>query len=140
MKIWVVDASVAAKWFLPEPNHEKAKQFLRDEEYFVVPDYFFIEMESLFTKKVRQHLLTTSEAKQAIEKLNQLPLQKISWDRLRITAFHLAADFAVSYYDAIYASLALTTNATLITADLRLVNAVKSFKKRPEVKYLLSMY
>jgi len=132
MKLWVVDASVAAKWFLPEPNHEKAKQFLQEEEYFVVPDYFFIDMESLFTKKVRQRLLTISEAEEAVNKLNQLPLQHVDWYRLRETAFHLAAGFSVSYYDAIYAALALTIKSTLISADRRLIKAVKSLKPKPD--------
>lgn len=140
MQFWVVDTSVAAKWLLPEPNHKAAKRFLRDEEYFLVPKNFYIEMESLLSKKVRQKLLTPKEATLAMQTLEKLPLLDIVWSRLRSSAFHIATHYAVSYYDAIYLSLSLTVHCPLITADKRLVSASKSIKPQPFVKYLLDHY
>ena len=137
MQFWIVDASVAAKWLMPEPNHEAAKAFLQKEEYFLVPKYFYIEMESLLSKKVRRNILTAKEAKVAMSTLEKLPLLDIKWSRLRVNAFHIATHFAVSYYDAIYLALALTVQSPLITADKRLVSASKSIKPRPDVRFLL---
>jgi len=140
MQLWVVDASVAAKWLLPEPNHEAAKRFLREEEYFLVPKYFYIEMESLLSKKVRHNLLTAKEAASAMQTLEKLPLLDVAWSRLRGNAFHMATHYAVSYYDAIYLSLALTVHSPIITADKRLVSASKSITPLPDVRYLLDNY
>lgn len=40
MKVPIIDASFALKWFFPEENSEIARSFLSEKNRFVVPDLF----------------------------------------------------------------------------------------------------
>ena len=52
---YVVDASVAVKWFLPEPYQDKAKKLLRDfvnqDVQLLAPDLIVLEVGSALWKR-----------------------------------------------------------------------------------------
>ncbi|MBI4405312.1 MAG: type II toxin-antitoxin system VapC family toxin, partial [Deltaproteobacteria bacterium] len=54
MKLKIIDASVAIKWFVDEPNRKEAMDLLSQIEQnprqFGVPELFFNEMLSVFCK------------------------------------------------------------------------------------------
>jgi predicted nucleic acid-binding protein len=129
----VLDASVAAKWFLPaedEPLAPEARhlfsRFSAEEVDFRVPDIFWAEIGSILWKAIRQGRCTKSTAQSALRFLADLELPAVpSLDLLEL-GFEIALTFGRSVYDGLYVSLAVASKATLVTADERLVNALGS--------------
>jgi predicted nucleic acid-binding protein len=57
----VVDTSVAIKWVIPEPNHERALELLGMNEAFVAPDILLAEMANVLRRKQRRGELTDEQ-------------------------------------------------------------------------------
>ena len=131
MSARVIDASVAAKWFLPakgEPFADRAllllDQYSKGRIQFVVPDLFWAEFGNILWKAVRQQRCTKRAAEAAIASLKQRNLPTVSSIVLLHRAFEIATLFDRTVYDSLYIALAVETNSEVITADERLANAV----------------
>ena len=131
MTLLVIDASVAAKWFLPasgEPLAAEARQLLTryaaGQIRFAVPDLFWAECANILWKAVRQGRCRRSAADDAIQALRKQNLPTTSSAELLEDAFSLAATFDRTVYDCLYVALALRLKAPLVTADSRLANAL----------------
>jgi predicted nucleic acid-binding protein len=127
----VIDASVAAKWFLPskhEPYADKAaallKRYADGQVRFVVPDLFWAELGNTFWKAVRQGRWQRSRAEEAIRLAQTRSFPTISSKVLLEDAFQISTSFDRSVYDCFYVALAIASKATLVTADERLANAL----------------
>jgi predicted nucleic acid-binding protein len=127
----VLDASVAAKWFLPpsgEPHSAEALRILDDyrnnEIRLLVPGLFWPELGNILWKAVRQQRLSQSSAEDAISALDAVQFATTPSRSLWKPAFSIAAAFDRSVYDAVYVALAVLSNAPLVTADERLANAL----------------
>ena len=131
MSLLVIDASVAAKWFLPpagEPLAAEAQKLLSayatGRVRFAVPDLFWAECVNIFWKAVRQGRWTASAAHTAIKLLKQRRFPTASALEVLDEAFSIAATFDRSVYDSLYVALAVRLKAELVTADERLANAL----------------
>ncbi|MCP5012242.1 MAG: type II toxin-antitoxin system VapC family toxin [Aestuariibacter sp.] len=51
---YVVDASVAMKWFVPEELSQEALTYLKDEHELLTPDLLWPEFANIAWKKVRR--------------------------------------------------------------------------------------
>jgi predicted nucleic acid-binding protein len=129
--VFVIDASVAAKWFLPSAGEPLAEEALRllggyaeGQFRFVVPDLFWVECANVMWKAVRQGRWTRSEAEEAILILKDRSLPTTPSLELLEDAFTIAATFRRSVYDSLYVALALRSKAEMVTADVRLANAL----------------
>ena|SRR5947209_19708690 len=75
--LWVIDASIAAKWFLPEPYKENAtkllREYLSDTAQFIAPDILIAEVGNIFWKRAT-HLRHITEAQAAESYRNFLAL------------------------------------------------------------------
>jgi predicted nucleic acid-binding protein len=137
---FVLDASVAVKWFLP-PEYEQLseeaialyRKFVQREIQFVIPDLFWADLGSAFWKAIRLGRFQKSSADEAITYLLQSDLPTYSTAGLLGKAFHIATMYDRSVYDSLYVALAIQTNLQLITADERLANALAA---RFPVKWL----
>lgn len=124
MTRYVVDASVAIKWFIPE-MHSKAAIRLHDSRYRLhVPALITLELGNVITKKIRRAELTRHEGEAILKELKHLPLQRHADDRLFPSAYDLALDTRQSLYDCLYLALAEAVDGTLITADRRFYTAI----------------
>lgn len=131
MKTYVLDANVAAKWFLPaerEPLSEQAVALLikyaQDQLRFLVPDLFWSEFGNVFWKAVRAGRISQSLAENAVAAVQERMLPTFRNSLLLKDAFTIATEFDQTVYDSIYVALAVTSNAPLVTADERLANAL----------------
>lgn len=117
----VIDANIAIKWFLPEPKSELAQVVLKKKPDMYVPAYFFIETDSILTKKVRKKELSLKEAQHISTVLRSFPFQTIKLSMIRDNAFELASELYFSYYDALYLTTAMLLKSRVFTADERFV-------------------
>lgn len=131
MKTFVVDASVAAKWFLPaagEPLTREAEDLLssclREQIRLCVPDLFWAELGNLLWKAVVQRRITQEHAEKSIAKAIQLQLSVLRAVDLISHAVVLALASDRSVYDSLYIAAAMSRGVEFLTADERLVNAI----------------
>lgn len=122
----VVDSSVAIKWFIPEEDSERARLLLARQYTMYVPEFFYIETDSILTKKLRKRELESREAERIHDTIRHLPVEKMGLMALRDVAWTLANDYFVSVYDALYVTLAMMLNGRLVTADKRLVRTLET--------------
>ena len=119
MSIYVVDASVAAKWFFNEPLSDEATRLLDASHVLHVPDSFLLEIDSVLCKKMRRGEISEGEAQQIRSAVNIFPLQKHPFQLLMDPAFELAIQTQSSPYDCLYLILAIVLGARMVTADRR---------------------
>ena len=131
MRRFVIDASVAAKWFLPPSGEPLAVEALRlltgyaDGRFrFAVPDLFWAECGNILWKAARQGRWSRSVAEKAIGALKDRSFPTTSSLDLLEEAFSIAATFDRAVYDSLYVALAVRLKADMVTADERLANAL----------------
>jgi predicted nucleic acid-binding protein len=130
---YVLDANVAAKWFLPsesEPHTEEAHQLLADLSSgtveAIVPDLYWLEIGNVLWKAVRQGRITAAMARKAIPELETLSIATVPTQPITKDALDFAIHFDRTVYDAVYVRVAIATGCSLLTNDDRLVNALSS--------------
>ncbi len=108
MKPVVIDASVAAKWFLPSANEtlvEEAvallKRYARGKVQFVVPDLFWAELGNVFWKAVRGRRWSQSDAETAVVSVLERKFPTVPATNLLRDAFDIAATFDRTVYDSL---------------------------------------
>jgi predicted nucleic acid-binding protein len=115
----VVDASVAVKWVVPEPDTTRATA-LRNH-YLIVPDLIFAECANILWKKLRRGDLTKEQAGAAARTLETTDLVIVSAKAYVARAVAISAELDHPAYDAIYLAVAEAFGLRLVTADHRLV-------------------
>lgn len=133
MTLFVLDASVAAKWYL-SPKDERLtaealallRKYAQKEIRFIIPDLFWAEIASAFWKAIRLGRFDKTAAQEALSYLSRCDLLSYSSALLLQSAFDIANEFNRSVYDSLYVALAAHSRAPLITADERLANALAS--------------
>jgi len=129
LKTYVLDASVAAKWFLRagEPLAEEAVELLRrhakGEVDFAVPDLFFAEFTNIFWKAQRVGRCDAELADFAVDEIVNKGLSTYPSAALIQPALRIARALERSVYDSLYIALAVQTNSDFVTADEKLANS-----------------
>ena len=131
---YILDASVAAKWFVREELAEKAFLLLERGYEFHAPDFFFLEADSVICKWIRRGVLSETEGGAARAKLAALPIKRHSTESLRDSAYSIALQTGCDVYDCLYLSLAVGLGAPVITADRRFY---EKLAKRPFAQHVV---
>jgi predicted nucleic acid-binding protein len=120
----VVDASVAAQLYVPEPLTSQAvalfAMLAQANAAFHVPDLFYAECANVFWKKAQRAVCTPAESTKALANILALPLRSTPAVDLAGDALTLALALGISAYDGCYLALAQRLGAPLITADQKL--------------------
>ena len=119
----VVDASVAAKWFLLEEHSPKAAALLSDNHERIAPELLVTEVAHTLVKRVRSGVVDAEDARAFLRRLFNL-VEILPTVSLASIALDLAIEHQRSAYDALYAALALREHCQLVTADRRLYDAL----------------
>ena len=131
MNAYVIDASVAAKWFLPSGGEtlvnealELFREYVAGNVRLTAPDLFWPELGNVLWKAVRQKRITRSSAEESIIALERAMLSTVPSATLLKDAFAIASTFDQTVYDGTYVALAVASDMPLVTADERLANAL----------------
>lgn len=119
MSGYVVDASVALKWYLPEPHSERARRLRDNSAGFDAPDLLYAEVGSALWKRVRRAEITSGEAAEIAAALSRMPIDAHPARLLGSAALQIACATGLTVYDSLYAATALLTERPLVTADRR---------------------
>jgi predicted nucleic acid-binding protein len=119
---FVVDASVAAGWLLPDEPTDIADvlAFRMQSDDALAPDLFWHEALSLLLTALRRGRIPETAVYISLDRLATIPLRNASD---AVTAARLAIKHGLSAYDAAYLELALREHAPLATLDKRLAAA-----------------
>ena len=121
---YILDASVALKWVLDEPDSAHALM-LRIEygagiHELIAPDIFPVEIAHALSKGFRQGKLSEEEADAHLASLLlALPQLVPSFDLLA-QAFEISQQTRTGVYDALYLAVGEKEQLTVLTADRKL--------------------
>jgi predicted nucleic acid-binding protein len=123
---YVLDASVALKWVLSEPDSPAAiklrDEFTRQIHDFIAPDTFLAEVAHALTKAERRGLIGAGQASMLVADVLTSRPDLHSFIPLLARAIDLATQARIGVYDCLYVGLAEREQCPLLTADQRLAN------------------
>jgi predicted nucleic acid-binding protein len=123
--IVVVDASVAAKWFIAEDNADEALLLLDKPFDLHAPDLLYLEFDNILCKLIRRGLLSEEEGFDMRDRIQAFPIQPYSSQSLREKAFQIAIGTRRGVYDCVYLALAELLEGCMVTADRRFFLALQ---------------
>ena len=131
MSRFVVDASVAIKWYFPENHTEEAERLLKPGNELFAPDLLLSEIGNILWKRFTASECPRNKAFTILRELQSHFLEIWEVVILSDEAFDIACRTKRSFSDSLYIALAVKTDCQMVTADLKLYNALKGtlFKK-----------
>jgi predicted nucleic acid-binding protein len=123
---FVLDASIALRWFLDHPMPpfaNRVKQHLLKGARAVVPALWHLEMSNGLVVAQRRSILTAADVDQAVIDLEQFVAQAVDTETSIVSArqsLGTARAFQLSAYDSVYLDLARSQRLMLATLDDRL--------------------
>lgn len=123
----VVDASVVAKWFLPEAHKDKAEKILRDflddKVELAAPDLLIAEVGNLLWKRsTKTKDISPTQAEQIYMDFLALRVPLRHSPTIAAAALKLATEKNHAIYDMLYVALAQQSACEFVTADEVLIN------------------
>jgi predicted nucleic acid-binding protein len=131
VSVFIVDASVTAKWFIEEEYGEAALSVLDEKNQLHAPDFLLLEMDSIICKWTRRDVVSPVEGTEIRDAFRQYPVQHHPFISFLDSAFAIANQTGQSVYDCLYVALAALLKGRMVTADRRLYDVLKNgpFKK-----------
>ena len=123
---FIIDASVALKWYVEEEDSETARKLLQDTSRLEAPDLIIPEVTNFVWKKWRQHEFTQVQAESTVSSIMRLFETIHSSKTLSGHALNLSLTLDHPAYDCFYLACAEIRGAILVTADMKLHDKVKS--------------
>jgi predicted nucleic acid-binding protein len=128
----IIDASVVLKWFLLEPDTDKAlslREQLKSQYIPIVPSLFYYEISNVLRYKKEFGIKDVLQAIQSLDNF-QFKFEPFTGDFAKKTV-EIAFIYGITIYDASYVALSEILSADLITADEKL------YKKVPDHRIIL---
>jgi predicted nucleic acid-binding protein len=115
----VVDANVALKWVLDEPDSHLAQALAEGDEELLVPDFWLAEATNILWLQVRKQVFTPDEAREGLALLKaQVPPTPTGDLELHDVALDIGLAVTHSTYDTLYIAFAVAVGARgVVVAD-----------------------
>lgn len=127
MSLYVVDACVAVKVYVPEVHSERAIRFFSDEHELIAPEFMLAEFGNIVWKKsALLGELTEAETKTIVAAAQELPLGYYYTNSLLPDAMRIALATRRTVYDSLYIALAEAQACQLMTDDRKLYKSLQS--------------
>ena len=132
MHRYVIDASVAVKWFCEEPGREAALEISRNAKLgnigVYAPNLLMYEVGNVLWKGKK---FNAEELQRALLSLSETNMKFFDLERDTIeTAALFTATYDITFYDASYAALAYKFGIPLISENPKDHNKVKEIEVR----------
>ena len=124
MTRFIVDASVAIPWAIPEVWSRQAELLLAPSHERIAPDWIVVEYRNAIWKHVRRGEVTGKEAREISSILSRY-LTHVASLPLVGPALDIAVAIDQTVYDSVYVALAERTGLPFVTGDRPLYDAVK---------------
>lgn len=125
----MLDSSVAVKWYLPEEGHEEATKLLRraesEELTLLAPSTIYPEFFNALWQQHRREGLPLEEMRLSWEQFAMDPVFLYAPEDLMHRAAEIAFDSGTIIYDSLFLALAEDAQTIMITADDKLLKAVR---------------
>ncbi|REJ75126.1 MAG: PIN domain-containing protein [Acidobacteria bacterium] len=119
MKTVVLDTSVTVAWYLPESFASNARHWqtalLDGEVRGIVPRLHYAELANVLRTHVKRRALAPELAEEIWRLHLDAPLETLEPTRGNLLA--TALEYQATAYDAVFISLALELDASLVTAE-----------------------
>lgn len=119
--VYVLDCSVALKWFLPEPLSDEAHnlltRFRTKTDDLLAPDLLIAEFGYNLRKRSSNQELPSNEAQEILEDFLALGIETVAIPVVARDAMRLALDHMGNFYDAVYVAVAQMRGCSVVTAD-----------------------
>lgn len=122
--MYVVDASLAVKWYVPEVHSDDAGRLLDPAYQLCAPDLIIPEFGNIIRKKIARGELTEAQGRKIIGAFLIVPVTVYSAVPLLKPAFEGAVRSAQTVYDWTYLALAVALDCRMVTADERFYRAL----------------
>ena len=130
---YVLDASVAVKWTLPEADSASALALLDDIDAGLIdaiaPNTFPVEVAHALTKAERRGVIPLGKAVLGLTVVMASSVALYESVPLLMRAVELASEKRIGVYDCLYVALAEEQDCELVTADARLANAFQDLSR-----------
>lgn len=104
--LYVIDAGVVVKWFIPEVDsaiaHQLLERYLQGVDTPIAPDLLIPECGNVFWRRCRQRDITPDEATESLADLLTLNIPLVPATSLVQSALSLALQYQRTVYDALY--------------------------------------
>lgn len=121
MELAVIDASVAAKWVLTEPQTGIALDLLHGTLRCAAPAIIKVEVTGAVVRRLRTGKMSPSDARAACDDWRDLVsdafVRLIATDELYDSALDLAFEMKHPFADCLYLAAAKQLDCQLVTAD-----------------------
>jgi predicted nucleic acid-binding protein len=124
----VIDASVAAKWVLPEAGSDLTAALRHNDDDLIVPALIVGEVGNAIWKRVMWRELSQDDAVRAVDIAVSLVSRLIPVDDLASRALRIAIELQHPIYDCFYLAPAERERVALVCADGPLVKKAKKLK------------
>lgn len=123
---WVVDASIALKWVIPEVLSDRADRVRDGENDILAPDLLLVEVANALWKKTTAGEVTPRDADEAFDLVTRSGIHLHSTVPLLPRAMQMARRLVHPVYDCVYLALAEREHAAVVTADQRLLRRLSA--------------
>ena len=130
---YVLDTSVAVKWFADEGGPEQAKAVQLFEAFeqgqckLRAPQLLFFEIANALIYSYKLSSSTVVDSLDSLQRLN-IEMELLNWSTLA-KAVEIASACQATIYDSYFLALALETDSVLITADEAFLRKTRHFAK-----------
>jgi len=123
---FVVDASITARWVLPDERDEHGDEILAAlvDGFGFAPDLWWFEVHNLLLMNERRKRVSSEKTAEALNLLLNLPID-LDFQRDAERTFNLARKHRLTFYDAAYLELAMRKAVPLATHDAALISAAE---------------
>jgi predicted nucleic acid-binding protein len=135
---FVIDASIAIKWVIPEPGTAQALTLLKSGG-LAAPDLIVAECANILWKKTQRAEIAAQEAMIAAHLITQAQLEILPTRALLSAATDLAIKLSHPAHDCLYLALALDRGMRFVTADERFLRTLGEDKSSKLAEHALSL-
>ena len=133
---FVVDASVAVKLLVDEPDSDAARELAASGQELHAPRLMASEVANALWRKARLGQIERADAGAALALLSDMPVRWNDDETVSADAVRLALALDHPVYDCMYLALAHRIDATVVTADRRFVTAAAPTQHGESVRTL----